>query len=58
MQVYDSSGAVDASGVLINTSPTEIQLTPTPTEAGKTTVVISPYNFETTGSCTLTYTAG
>ena len=52
MQVYNSSGN-DASGVYINTSPTEIDFTPTSTEAGITTVVISPYNFETTGSFTL-----
>jgi hypothetical protein len=58
MQVYDSSGNYDAGGVVINTSPTEIQFTPTPAEAGPTSVVISPYNFESTGSYTLTYTAG
>jgi hypothetical protein len=58
MQVFDASGAADANGVYISTSPTEIDFTPTSTEAGKTTVVISPYNFETTGSFTLTYTAG
>jgi hypothetical protein len=58
MNVYDSSGNQDANGVLINTSPTEIVFTPTSTEAGLTTVVISPYNFGTTGSFTLTYTAG
>ena len=45
MQVYDSSGANDASGVYINTSPTEIDFTPTSTEAGPTKVVISPYKF-------------
>ena len=55
MNVYDSSGGQDANGVLINTSPTEIDFTPTSTEAGTTTVVISPWNFETTGSFTLTY---
>ena len=58
MNVYDSSGNQDANGVYISTSPTEIDFTPTSTEAGTTTVVISPYNFETTGSFTLTYTAG
>jgi hypothetical protein len=58
MNVYDMSGAQDASGVYINTSPTSITFTPTADEAGLTTVVISPYNFETTGSFTLTYTAG
>ena len=58
MNVYDSSGNPDANGVLIGTSPTEIDFTPTFTQAGTTTVVISPYNFETTGSFTLTYTAG
>src|SRR5437588_474441 len=55
MNVYDSSGNPDANGVLISTSPTEIDFTPTSTQAGTTTVVISPYNFETTGSFTLTY---
>ncbi|HET9920752.1 MAG TPA: hypothetical protein VFQ30_12965 [Ktedonobacteraceae bacterium] len=58
MNVYDSSGNADANGVLIGTSPTEIDFTPTSTEAGPTTVVISPYNFGTTGSFTLMYTAG
>ncbi|HEY6790013.1 MAG TPA: hypothetical protein VI365_22155 [Trebonia sp.] len=58
MQVYDSSGATDASGVYINTGSTEIDFTPDSDQAGKTTVVISPYNFESTGSFTLTYTAG
>ena len=58
MQVYDSSGATDASGVFINTGSTEIDFTPDSGQAGKTTVVISPYNFESTGSFTLTYTAG
>lgn len=58
MNVYDSSGAQDANGVIISTSPTEIDFTPTADEAGTTTVVISPYDFETTGSFTLTYTAG
>src|SRR2546425_492596 len=57
MNVYDSSGNPDANGVVIGTSPTEIDFTPTAAEAGTTTVVISPYNFETTGSFTLTYTA-
>ena len=57
MQVYDSSGA-DIGGVYINTSPAEIQFTPTSAEAGPTTVVISPYQFESTGSYTLTYTTG
>jgi hypothetical protein len=58
MNVYNSSGNADAYGVYINTSPTEIDFTPTSAEAGTTTVVISPYNFGTTGSFTLTYTAG
>lgn len=58
MNVYDSSGNQDANGVFISTSPTEIVFTPTSAEAGTTTVVISPYNFGTTGSFTLTYTAG
>jgi hypothetical protein len=58
MNVYDSSGNQDANGVLINTSPTQINFTPTSAQAGTTTVVISPYNFGTTGSFTLTYTVG
>lgn len=58
MNIYDASGNQDASGVYINTSPTEIDFTPTSTEAGTTTVIISPYNFLTTGSFTLTYTVG
>ena len=58
MNVYDSSGAQDTNGVYISTSPTEIDFTPTADEAGLTTVVISPYDFETTGTLTLTYTAG
>ncbi len=58
MNVYDSSGNQDANGVLINTSATEIVFTPTSAEAGTTSVVISPYNFGTTGSFTLTYTVG
>ena len=58
MNVYDSSGNQDANGVLINTSRTEIDFTPTSAEAGTTSVVISPYNSGTTGSFTLTYTAG
>src|SRR5947199_327790 len=55
MNVYDSSDGQDANGVIISTSPTEIDFTPTSYEAGTTTVVISPYDFETTGSFTLTY---
>ena len=58
MQVYDSSGASDASGVYISTGSTEIDFTPDSQQAGKTTVVISPYSFGSTGSFTLTYTAG
>jgi hypothetical protein len=53
--VYDASG-VDVGGVLINTSPTEFDYTPTAAEAGTTTVVISAYNGGATGSFTLTYT--
>jgi len=55
MQVYDASNATDANGVLINTSPTEIDFTPSAAEAGTTTVVISAYNGGATGSFTLTY---
>ena len=58
MQVYDSSGATDADGVYINAGSTEIDFTPDSAQAGKTTVVISPYTFESTGTFTLTYTAG
>jgi len=57
MQVYDRSGANDANGTFVASGPTEIDFTPTPAEAGPTTVVISPYNFEATGSFTLTYIA-
>jgi hypothetical protein len=55
MQVLDSSGAEDKERVTFNTSPTEIDFTPTSTTAGTTTVLISPYNFETLGTFTLTY---
>ena len=58
MNVYDSSGNPDANTVYIGTSPVQINFTPTSSEAGTTTVIISPYNFGTTGSFTLTYTAG
>ncbi len=55
MQVYDSGNATDANGVYINTSPTEIDFTPTAAQEGTTTVVISPANAGATGSFTLTY---
>src|SRR5207244_25766 len=55
MNVYDSSEIGRASGRESGSSPTEIDLTQKNTQAGTTTVVISPYNFETTGSFTLTY---
>lgn len=60
MRVFDSSGAEDADSASFNTSPTDINFTPTSTEAGATTVVIS-HNLEdssylgSTGSFTLTY---
>jgi hypothetical protein len=57
MQVYDSSGANDANGTVINTSPTEIDFTPTAAQAGRTTVVISNYGGGAIGSFTLTYKA-
>jgi hypothetical protein len=56
MQVYDSSGATDAGGAYISATPAVIEFTPSSIQAGPTTVVISPYNFETTGSFTLTLT--
>jgi hypothetical protein len=55
MQVLDSSGAEDEGGVVFNTTPTEIDFTPTSTTAGTTTVLISAYDFETLGRFTLTY---
>jgi hypothetical protein len=55
MNVYDSSGAQDASGTVFSTSPTDIDFTPTADQAGLTTVVISPYDTGATGSFTLTY---
>ncbi len=58
MQVLDSSGAEDAGRAYIGTSPTDIEFTPSSQQAGPTTVVISPYNFETTGSFVLTLTEG
>ena len=58
MQVLDSSGAEDAGREVFSTSPTDIEFTPSSLQAGPTTVVISPYDFETTGSFTLTLTEG
>ncbi len=55
MNVYDSSGAQDASGTVFSTSPTEVDFTPTADQAGPTTVVISPYDTGATGSFRLTY---
>jgi hypothetical protein len=58
MQVLDSSGAEDAGGVVFSTSPTDIEFTPSSLQAGPTTVVISPYDFQTTGSFVVTLTEG
>jgi hypothetical protein len=58
MQVLDSSGAEDKERVTFNTSPTDIEFTPSALQEGPTTVVISPYNFETTGSFVVTLTEG
>jgi Bacterial Ig-like domain (group 3) len=55
MEAIDASGAVDAAPVGFNTSPTELDFTPTPTQAGTTTVLISPVPGTTTGTFTLTY---
>ena len=42
LNVYDSSGAQDTSTDVFSTSPTSVSFTPTGTEAGRTTIVISP----------------
>ncbi len=56
VQVYDSSGATDVNGVTFSTGPTEVDFTPTATQAGLTSVVISQYNGQgTTGKFDLTY---
>jgi hypothetical protein len=55
IQVYDSSGANDVNGVGFNTSPVEVDFTPTAAQAGITKVVISPYGGSSTGTFTLTY---
>ena len=57
INAYDASGD-NLAGTTFNVSPTEVDFTPTSTEAGTITVVISPYNTGATGSFTLTYTAG
>ncbi len=56
LDVYDASGAADAGAAVFSTSPTSITFTPTAAEAGVTTVVVGKYDFETTGTFTLTYT--
>jgi hypothetical protein len=57
MDAYDSSGNnVDGTAVF-GSGLTEVDYTPTSTEVGTTTVIISPYNGGT-GSFTLTYTRG
>ncbi len=55
MNVYDASGAADVGAAVFSTARTELDFTPTPAQAGTTTVVISPYDVETIGSFTLTY---
>jgi hypothetical protein len=55
LNVYDSSGAQDASTDVFNSSPGDLNFTPTSAEAGTTYVVISPWDGDATGSFTLTY---
>jgi hypothetical protein len=55
INAYDASGA-NLGGTTFSTA--EIDFTPTPTQAGTITVVISAWNAGATGSFTLTYTAG
>jgi len=59
MIVTDASNSQDASPDEFNTSPTDINLTPTAAEAGKTTVTIEPDSFNctpaTSATLTLTY---
>jgi hypothetical protein len=57
INAYDSSG-LNLGGSVFNVTQTEVQFTPTSTQAGTINVVISPYSAEATGSFTLTYTAG
>jgi len=57
INAYDASGA-NLGGTTFSTSPAEVDFTPTPTQAGPITVVISAWNAGATGSFTLTYTAG
>ena len=55
INVYDSSGATDTGGAVFSTGPTEIDFTPTASQAGPTKVVVAPYDGGTTGSFELTY---
>ncbi|MGH3406695.1 MAG: hypothetical protein ACRDRJ_29965, partial [Streptosporangiaceae bacterium] len=55
LNVYDSIGAQDASTDVFNTSPGDLNFTPTADEAGTTYVVISPWDGDATGSFTITY---
>jgi hypothetical protein len=55
LNVYDSSGAQDTSTDVFSTSPTSVSFTPTGAEAGRTTIVISPWDANATGSFTITY---
>jgi hypothetical protein len=57
INAYDASDA-NLAGTTFSTSATGIDFTPTSSEAGTITVVISQYNSGATGSFTLTYTAG
>jgi hypothetical protein len=57
VNAYDPSDA-DLDSTTFSTSPTTIEFTPTSTQAGTITVVISQYNSGATGSFTLKYTAG
>jgi 3D (Asp-Asp-Asp) domain-containing protein len=58
LNAYDSSGAADAGAVVFSNTPQQTTFTPTAAQAGPTTVVVSKYDFETTGTFTVTYTSG
>jgi hypothetical protein len=55
LNVYDSSGAQDTSTEVFSTSGTSVTFTPTGAESGRTTIVISPWDADATGSFTITY---
>jgi hypothetical protein len=57
MRVLDASGGEDA-GTLFSTSPADVEFTPSSLQARPTTVVISPSEFEATGSFVVTLAEG